>query len=224
MKKYLIGALTALALCGALSAQTIIPAGPFAGLGAAIIAFLQNPSSANLATAIGDGTGSGANVFANSPSISNPTITTALNAAGLVKASDQQTATTTVGSLVRLRYQALGVNFNAANSDTAFTLNLPSGITRYFVNIIRITHASGTLTTATFGVFTAVGGGGTTILTGQAITVSTGAENTANNGQTVNPATVNTQTYNAAQLFFRVQTAQGVAATADVNIEIILIP
>jgi hypothetical protein len=44
------------------------------GLGTGVAAFLATPSSANLATALTDETGSGANVFATSPTITTPTI------------------------------------------------------------------------------------------------------------------------------------------------------
>jgi hypothetical protein len=44
-------------------------------LGTGIATFLGTPSSANLAAALTDETGSGANVFATSPTISSPTIT-----------------------------------------------------------------------------------------------------------------------------------------------------
>jgi hypothetical protein len=45
------------------------------GLGTGVATFLATPSSANLAAALTDETGSGANVFATSPTISSPTIT-----------------------------------------------------------------------------------------------------------------------------------------------------
>ena len=47
------------------------------GLAANVATFLATPSSANLALALTDETGSGANVFAVSPSITTPTITSA---------------------------------------------------------------------------------------------------------------------------------------------------
>ena len=47
------------------------------GLGANVATFLATPSSANFATALTDKTGTGANVFAISPSITTPTITSA---------------------------------------------------------------------------------------------------------------------------------------------------
>jgi hypothetical protein len=46
------------------------------GLGASVAAFLATPSSANLATAVTGETGSGALVFATSPTLVTPTLTT----------------------------------------------------------------------------------------------------------------------------------------------------
>lgn len=46
------------------------------GLGASVAAFLATPSSANLATAVTGETGSGALVFATSPTLATPTLTT----------------------------------------------------------------------------------------------------------------------------------------------------
>ena len=46
------------------------------GLGASVAAFLATPSSANLATAVTGETGSGALVFATSPTLTTPTLTT----------------------------------------------------------------------------------------------------------------------------------------------------
>jgi hypothetical protein len=45
------------------------------GLGSGVATFLATPSSANLAAALTDETGSGAAVFATSPTVNNPTIT-----------------------------------------------------------------------------------------------------------------------------------------------------
>ena len=54
-----------------------IPVGNVTGTGVGVTAFLITPSSANFATALTDKTGTGANVFAISPSITTPTITSA---------------------------------------------------------------------------------------------------------------------------------------------------
>jgi hypothetical protein len=111
------------------------------------------------------------------------------------------------------------VNFNSANSDTQIPIVLPAGFTRYRISSVVISHASQTLTTATFGLFTAAGGAGTALIAGgTAITVSTASENTNNNMQTNAAINTNTESFNASSVFFRVGTAQGAAATADVTI------
>jgi hypothetical protein len=61
---------------GTLTNATGLPvATGISGLGTNVATFLATPSSANLAAALTDETGSGANVFGTSPTISSPTIT-----------------------------------------------------------------------------------------------------------------------------------------------------
>jgi hypothetical protein len=61
---------------GTLTNATGLPvATGISGLGTGVATFLATPSSANLAAALTDETGSGANVFGTSPTISSPTIT-----------------------------------------------------------------------------------------------------------------------------------------------------
>jgi hypothetical protein len=61
---------------GVLTNATGLPiATGVSGLGTNVATFLATPSSANLAAALTDETGSGANVFGTSPTISSPTIT-----------------------------------------------------------------------------------------------------------------------------------------------------
>lgn len=117
--------------------------------------------------------------------------------------------------------RAAAVNFNSANSDTQLAIKLPTGYTRYRINQIIISGASATITTATWGLFTAAAGGGTAIsAAGQPITVSSASESTVNNMMVVAPASItqNLQSFNNTTLFFRVGTAQGSAATATVTI------
>ena len=60
---------------GTLTNTTGFPTANLAGLGTGVATFLATPSSANLAAALTDETGSGANVFGTSPTIATPTIT-----------------------------------------------------------------------------------------------------------------------------------------------------
>lgn len=120
-----------------------------------------------------------------------------------------------------------GVNFNSANTDNAIQVPIPSTALGYLVTGLRIFNASQTLTTATFGLFTQTGAGGTAIIAAAtAITVSTASFGTNNSAQLVTPANANTQAFNsggstpAGTLQFRVGTAQGAAATGDVELQI----
>ncbi len=64
-------------LVTAISAQTVTPAiGSVTGLGTGVATFLATPSSANLASAVTDETGSGALVFATSPTLVTPILGT----------------------------------------------------------------------------------------------------------------------------------------------------
>lgn len=134
-------------------------------------------------------------------------------------AISQMGSTTYTAGLISIKIAA--VNFNSANTDNAIAITLPAGFTRYLINTITISHASQTLTTATCGVFTQPGAGGTAIVTSAtAITVSTASESTNNNAQQLSINNSATESYTEVTLYFRVQTAQGAAATADVTIRL----
>jgi hypothetical protein len=60
---------------GTLSSCTGFPTANLSGLGSGVATFLATPSSANLAAAVTDETGSGALVFGTSPAITSPTLT-----------------------------------------------------------------------------------------------------------------------------------------------------
>ncbi len=123
---------------------------------------------------------------------------------------------------------AKNVNFNSANTDTAIAVpTLPTGFTRYSISNVRISGASASITTATFGLYTASGGGGVPIISGQAITVSATADATNNNAMQISPADANTMTFlvaNEGTLYFRVGTAEGSAATANVELQLVAHP
>lgn len=119
---------------------------------------------------------------------------------------------------------ATGVNMNAV-ADTQFAITLPSGFTRYRLQTLMISHASVSLTTATvvhYGLFTAAAAGGTAVVADTTSTISSTAESTNNNAQFIAPGI--TATLTDATLFFRVITAHGSAATADVVLQIQPLP
>lgn len=115
-----------------------------------------------------------------------------------------------------LRFVASGVNFNSANTDTALTLTLPAGVSRWRFNAIFINNASASISSATVGVFTGTGGGGQTIAANQAITVTASAADTNNNTMALAGTNTGTMAYSDTTIYVRVGTAQGSAATADV--------
>lgn len=124
-----------------------------------------------------------------------------------------------LAAIGRLQVTATAVNFNSANTDTPITINLPTGYSRYRVTDVVISGASASLTTATCGLFSVTGAGGTAIVTSaSAITVSTASANTNNNAQALTVNNSGTAAYNFATLYFRVQTAEGSAATGNVSI------
>lgn len=127
-----------------------------------------------------------------------------------------------------IQFTAKAVNFNAANTDTVIPLQIPGGYTRFRMTLIAISNPSHSLSTATCGLFTAAAGGGIAIVTGgSAITVTATTEETNNNMQVLTVNNINTLSYNIADvpnLYFRVGTAQGAAATADVTIMLWLLP
>lgn len=143
------------------------------------------------------------------------------NTGGTANASDltvsQVRSLLGIGSI---EFAISSVNFNSANTDNAIAITLPTGATRYRVNQVYISGASGTLTTSTVGVFTSTGGGGAAVIAGgTAVTVSTASDATANNAQVLAGGVI---TYTASTLYFRIGTPQGSAATA--NVAVIIIP
>lgn len=121
-------------------------------------------------------------------------------------------ARSTLGSVLP-RYGLLGsasaVNLNSAGSDNAITIES----TRYRIDKLVVDAATVNLTTATAGLFTAAGGGGTTLAADQALSALTAS--TKFDDLSLD-AVCGTDVVTSATLYFRVGTAQGVAATANV--------
>jgi len=90
-----------------------IPVAQINNLGTAVGTFLTTPTSANLATAVTDETGSGALVFATSPSISNPTFT------GVVSGNASASSTAANGANA-LGFK--GIPASGAGASGAYTL------------------------------------------------------------------------------------------------------
>jgi hypothetical protein len=111
------------------------------GLGTNVATFLATPSSANLAAALTDETGTGANVFGTSPTITDPKLNLSLNAK---TATYSMTAAdlTDNGKLITFS-SATAVNFNIpTNANNAF----PTGAQ---IHVIQIGAGQVTIQAAT---------------------------------------------------------------------------
>ena len=111
------------------------------------------------------------------------------------------------------------VNFNSANTDNPISINLPSGFLRYRIHDILISGATASCVSATVGVFTQAGGLGTAVVSGSTpVTVSSTVPDAINTMQSLTVVNQNTVAFVDSTLYFRVQNAQGTAATANVTI------
>ncbi len=109
------------------------------GLGTGVATFLATPSSANLASALTDETGTGANVFATSPTITTPNIvgTSTNNNASAGSVGEYQETVITSGSAVS---RTSGVTADL------MTLSLTAGDWDVWANVVFL-PAAGTTTT-----------------------------------------------------------------------------
>lgn len=126
---------------GTLTNCTGLPVAGVTGLGANVATFLATPSSANLAAALTDETGTGAAVFANTPTLVTPNIGaatgTSLAATGAIKSS----GTAGIGYATG----AGGVVIQATSRTTGVTINKITGQ-------ITLFSAAGTTSATTFTV------------------------------------------------------------------------
>lgn len=111
------------------------------GLGANVAAFLATPSSANLAAALTDETGTGANVFAISPTLVTPNIGAATGTSLAVTGAVTSSGTAGVGYATG----AGGTVTQGSSRTTGVTINKTSGA-------ITLFSAAGSATATTFTV------------------------------------------------------------------------
>lgn len=126
------------------------------GLAAGVAAFLATPSSANLATAVTDETGTGALVFATSPALVTPNI----GAATATSLQRQAPVTKTLAFTV-----AANENWIICNGAGSITVTLPAAASFIGREIMIKTIAAQTVVSASSNVVPLIGGAaGTAIL------------------------------------------------------------
>jgi hypothetical protein len=111
------------------------------GLGSSVATFLATPSSANLAAALTDETGTGANVFANTPTLVTPVIGAATG-----------TSLTATGTIVSTGTAGVGYATGAGGAVTQLTSRTTGVTLNKTAGAITLFSAAGTTTAATFTV------------------------------------------------------------------------
>jgi len=153
------GVVTATTFSGSGASLTGVPVSTgISGLGANVATFLATPSSANLASAVTDETGSGSLVFATSPTLVSPTlgnatatsvVSTNLNVSGVgtIATLNATYSTVTSENATNLNVSGVGTiaNIRGANSSitgisTALDFNATSDI-NLKTNIVPITNS-----------------------------------------------------------------------------------
>ena len=161
------------------------------GLGSGVATFLATPSSANLAAAVSDETGTGALVFANSPTLVTPALGTPssgtlTNATGLPISTGVSGLGTGVATFLATPSSA---NLASAVTDETGTGALVFANSPTLVTPALGTPASGTLTSCTgLPISTGVSGLGSNVATALAVSVGSSGALVTNGGALGTPS------------------------------------
>jgi hypothetical protein len=173
-----------------------------AGLGTGVATFLATPSSANLASAVTDETGTGSLVFATSPTLVTPALGTpsalvGTNITGTAAGLTAGTVTTNAnltGAVTSTGNATVLGSFSSANLAGALTDETGSGSAVFATSPTLVTPAlgtpsSGTLTNATgLPIATGVSGLGTGVATALAVNVGSAGAPVVNGGALGTPS------------------------------------
>lgn len=161
------------------------------GLGTGVATFLGTPSSANLASAVSDETGSGALVFANSPTLVTPALgtpssATLTNATGLPISTGVDGLGTGVATFLATPSSA---NLRSALTDETGTGSAVFATSPVLVTPDLGTPSAATLTNATgLPISTGVSGLGTGVATALAVNVGSAGAPVVNGGALGTPS------------------------------------